>query len=196
MKNLRNFRTAGAIAIIIMAASAISMANISETETEPNPKSLVPSELVSWTFLGSNGFSLGNDKRTIRLTRGFGKMAKIQLRLRFNSINIDSAELHFKNGETQKVELKPNVLGERIYLIDVEGGAQKIRKVTVWTSAKDNLEGYNEDYDMVEVWGVTSRYLRSGYNEIRYPTVRYATFDDIVRRELPRNQVSSIHCPR
>ncbi len=40
MKKLRNFRTVGAIAIIVMAASAISMANISDSETEVDPELL------------------------------------------------------------------------------------------------------------------------------------------------------------
>ena len=66
--------------------------------------------------------------------------------------------MHFKGGKTQKVKLEPNILGERIYLIDVEDGGQKVRKITVETSARDT--NIFEDYEWVEVWGITKASLR------------------------------------
>ncbi len=158
MKGRKSFRIAGAIAIIIMATSAISLANISDAESEVNPEVVAPSAVSDWIQLGAEGFGLDGDKKIIRLRRGLGKMAKIQLRLRFNQIEIDQVELHFKGGKSQKVKLEPNILGERIYLIDVEDGGQKVRKITVTTSARDT--NLFEDYEWVEVWGITKASLR------------------------------------
>ena len=158
MKGRKSFRIAGAIAIIIMATSAISLANISDAESEVNPEVLAPSAFTSWTFLGSTVFGLDGDKKTIRLSRAYGKMAKIQLRLRFNQIEIDQVVLHFKGGGTQEVKLEPNILGERIYLVNVKDGAKKVRKITVTTSARDT--DIFEDHEMVEVWGVPTSFLR------------------------------------
>ncbi len=197
MKNLRNFRTVGAIAIIIMAASAISMANTSDTETEVNPELSALFENTSWEFLGSRVINTKKESQTIRLSRGFGSMAKIQLRLRYNLVDIDYVVLHFKGGGTQEVELKPNVLGEKIYLIDVEGGSQRVRKITIFPNKNNRLneDGF-DNRELVEIWGVPASYLRSGYNEIYYPTVRYTTFGDLVKSDLPRKEVSSVFCPR
>lgn len=197
MKNLINFRTVGAIAIIIMAASAISMANNPDTETEINPELSALFENTSWEFLGSREVSTKKESQTIRLSRGFGSMAKIQLRLRYNLVDIDFVVLHFKGGGTQEVELKPNVLGEKIYLINVEGGSQKVRKITIFPNKNNHIneEGF-DDKELVEIWGVPASYLRSGYNEIYYPTVRYDTFSDMIKRDRPRREVSSIFCPR
>ena len=186
MRNYRRFRSVGAIAIMIFAASVISMANTSDSDPdlEANPELPALVSLTSWTFLGSREALGKKDSRTIRLSRGFGSMAKIQVRLRFNQIELHQAILHFKNGETQEVELKPNVLGEKIYLINVENGAQKVRKVTVKYSLNDSIE--NRAFgplDIIEIWGVRSSYLRSGYNEGYYPVIRYDTFGDIIRRE-------------
>jgi len=77
MKNRRNVRSVGAIAIIVMAVSVISLANVSDAESEISPELMAPFEYSSWEFLGSKVVNTKNESQTILLSRAFGSMSKI-----------------------------------------------------------------------------------------------------------------------
>jgi len=193
MKNRRNVRSVGAIAIIVMAASVISLANVSDAESEISPELMAPFEYSSWEFLGSKVINSNKESQTILLTRAFGSMSKIQLRLKCHFIDIDIVMIHFKNGATQEVQLKPNDLGENFYIINVDGGSQIVKKITVWSKQKNHIDEKEPiDREFVAVWGVPTLYLKNTYREVHYQKVQYNTLDNLTKRQPLRSKKAVI----
>ena len=194
MRNQRNFRTVGAIAIIIFAASVVSMADTTEGETDVQPELAENFGNSLWEFLGTKVVDNRKDYQTVRLSKRFGTMAKIQLRSINNSIDIDFVKLHFKNGETQEVELRPDANGDKFYTIDVKGGARSVGKLTFYNK---DINGKTRRFDNnLEIWGVPTSNLTTVNNDQYYPKVRYDTYSNLVRREQYGRNESVVYCPR
>lgn len=102
-----------------------------------------------WEMLGQRKVDRKVDRDEILVTAREGVFRKIKLIVRRSPINMHRCVVHFRNGDTQNVELRNNIpAGSSTRVIDIEGNRRIIAKVVFWYDTKGL-----QDKAVVELWG-------------------------------------------
>ena len=102
-----------------------------------------------WEKLGQRRVDRKVDRDEILVTAREGAFRKIKIIVRRSPINMHRCVIHFRNGDTQNVELRNNIpAGSATRVIDIEGNRRIITKVVFWYDTKGL-----QDKAVVELWG-------------------------------------------
>lgn len=124
------------IAIVILLIPALSFSNAASAQ--------------AWNKLGQRKVNFKADKDEISGWRD-GIYKGLQIRVNGGSVSIQKMVIHFRNGQTQEVELRNNFTdGSVSRVIDLPGNRRLIDKVVFWYEANSSENGGKP---VVELWG-------------------------------------------
>ncbi|MCO6491113.1 MAG: DUF2541 family protein [Phaeodactylibacter sp.] len=138
--------TKPAICMLLLASFTLGMAFTPAAEMNlPSATAQQP----RWEKLGQRRVDRKVDRDEILVTAREGAFRKIKLIVRRSPINMHRCVVHFRNGDTQDVELRNNIpAGGETRVIDIEGNRRIITKVVFWYDTKGL-----QDKAVVELWG-------------------------------------------
>jgi len=100
--------------------------------------------------LGERKVNFKSDKDQISGI-GDGFFNALRIKVSGGTISMKKMVIHFRNGQTQEVELKQNFAdGDESRVIDLPGKKRLIEKVVFWYEATSSSEG---NKPVVELWG-------------------------------------------
>ncbi len=103
-----------------------------------------------WEKLGQRKVNFKADRDEIGVGGVEGFFTALQLKVDKGPINMHKMVVHFRNGQTQEIELKNNfVAGDQSRVIDLPGNRRIITKVVLWYDTKD----FADSKAVVELWG-------------------------------------------
>jgi len=106
---------------------------------------------AQWKDLGSREVKQGVEEDTWRLNSFQGQFRKIKLTVTHNKVKFLRLEIEYKNGETDRVEIKKIVnAGGSTRVIDLRGDDRYLSRVNVWYEA---VKSKNDDRPRVTLWG-------------------------------------------
>jgi hypothetical protein len=104
----------------------------------------------SWSKLGQRKVNFKADRDEIS-GHWDGIFAALQIKVRGGSISMQKMDIHFRNGQTQEIELRNNFTdGSVSRVIDLPGNRRFIDKVVFWYEATNTNTGGKP---IVELWG-------------------------------------------
>ena len=110
----------------------------------------IDNSFQKWEKLGQRKVNFKADRDEIGVGRFEGFFTALQIKVEKGPINMHKMVVHFRNGQTQEIELKNNfVAGDQSRVIDLPGNSRIITKVVFWYDTK-NFAGSKA---VVELWG-------------------------------------------
>ena len=104
----------------------------------------------SWSKLGQRKVNFKADKDEIS-GHWDGIFAALQVRVRGGSVSMQKMVVHFRNGESEEVELRNNFTdGSQSRVIDLPGKRRFIDRVVFWYDATSTTTGGKP---VLELWG-------------------------------------------
>ena len=135
-----------AICFLVLAAFILGTAFAPIAEKAVAGTAIQPG---SWEMLGQRKVNRQADRDEIIVTGREGAFRKIKLMVRRSAINMHRCVIHFRNGDTQEVDIRNNIpAGGETRVIDIEGNRRIITKVVFWYDTKGL-----QDKAVVELWG-------------------------------------------
>ena len=90
-----------------------------------------------WDFLGERTVNKSLDKDEINVTAKEGVFKKIKLKVKKSKVEFKRVVVHYKNGDTQKIELRQEITaGGETRAIDLDGRNRVIVKVVFFYNTK------------------------------------------------------------
>jgi hypothetical protein len=106
---------------------------------------------AQWKDLGSREVKQGVEEDTWRLNSFHGQFRKIKLTVAHNKVKFLRLEVEYKNGETERVDIKKLInAGGSTRVIDLRGNDRYLNRVNVWYEA---VKSKNDDRPRVTLWG-------------------------------------------
>ena len=103
-----------------------------------------------WEKLGQRKVNFKADRDEIGVGRVEGFFTGLQIKVKKGPINMHKMVVHFRNGQTQEIELKNNfVAGDQSRVIDLPGNVRVITTVVFWYDTKN----FANSKAVVELWG-------------------------------------------
>lgn len=92
---------------------------------------------ADWVALGQRAVNDRVDHDAIPVTATEGRFSSIRLAVRRAPVDFHRVEIHYRNGSSQKVELRNTIpAGGESRVIDLEGDDRVIRSVEFWYDAR------------------------------------------------------------
>jgi len=125
--------------------------NLSSASPLPVPSSSPSLELDNnWEKLGQRRVNYGLDRDEILVTAREGSFTRLRLKVRRGGINLHRCVVHFRNGDTQSLNIRENIpAGGQTRVLDLQGNRRIITKVVFWYDTK-NWSGRRA---ILELWG-------------------------------------------
>jgi hypothetical protein len=90
-----------------------------------------------WTLLGQRPVTDRVDHDAIAVAASEGRFAAIQLRVQRAAVDFHRVVIHFRNGQTQEVELRTTIgAGQATRRIELQGPERLIARVDFWYDAR------------------------------------------------------------
>jgi hypothetical protein len=103
-----------------------------------------------WEKLGQRKVNFKLDKDEIGVGRFEGFFTALQVKVTDGPVNMHKMVVHYRNGNTQEIELKNNfTAGSESRVIDLPGNKRVISKVVFWYDTKN----FSDSKAVVELWG-------------------------------------------
>jgi hypothetical protein len=121
-------------AVFVVTSPAIGQPSIRAAE-QPSDRGQPQGD--AWVPLGQRAVTDRADHDAIAVTGEEGKFSSIKLRVRGAGVDFHRVVVHYRNGTTQKVELRNTIpAGGESRAIDLEGDDRVIRSVEFWYDAR------------------------------------------------------------
>jgi hypothetical protein len=105
-----------------------------------------------WERLGLRKVNFGLDRDEIFVTASEGTFTSLKFIVRGAPINMRRCVVHFRNGDTQELELRNNIpAGGESRVLDLAGNRRVITKVVFWYDTKD--AALPRGRATLELWG-------------------------------------------
>ena len=103
-----------------------------------------------WEKLGQRQVNFKIDKDEIGVGKFEGFFTALQLKVKDGPVNMHKMVVHYRNGNSQEIELKKNfTAGSESRVIDLPGNKRVISKVVFWYDTKN----FSDSKAAVELWG-------------------------------------------
>jgi len=110
-----------------------------------------------WDFIGTKNIGHIIDKDVIYVRSDRVRYKTIELRTDRPNIDLHKCVIHFVNGGKQTVRLRRDNRGGESHIIDLEGRARAIDKITIWGSRDYGKVFRIFNKGTVEVWGKVAK---------------------------------------
>ena len=108
------------------------------------------STVARWEKLGQRKVNYGLDRDEILVTAREGFFTALKLKVKNGGINFHRCVVHFRNGQTQTVNIKQTIRpGQETRVLDLSGKHRIITKVVFWYDTKN----FARRRGTVELWG-------------------------------------------
>lgn len=127
MKTLIALKPLHLLLLAVLAFSSFSFTIDNQTAFPPK-----------WEKLGQRKVNFKLDRDEIFVTANEGAFSAIKIGVKNTGINMHRCVVHFRNGDTQNVQLRDNIAaGSTTRVIDLKGGKRIIKKVVFWYDTKN-----------------------------------------------------------
>lgn len=103
-----------------------------------------------WEKLGQRRVNYGLDRDEIFVTARDGAFRALKLKVRNGGVNLHRCVVHFRNGQTQSLNIAQNLArGSETRVLNLNGNRRIITKVVFWYDTKN----HSQRRGLIELWG-------------------------------------------